>query len=104
MSVLYRVGDKVRVLSRDELIKKCGKPNRDGDIYDDEHRDYFWSTLFNCCNSVATINDIDDITGELRLDIRDKRGGHAWIYPWFVQPLPPLPDADFSLNFEDIFV
>lgn len=103
MSVSYRVGDKVRILSRMEPMEKCGVPDKYSDIYDAEFGDVFFDRMFDVCNSVGTIVHVDDISGLLCIEGESWANiTFRWMSPNFVQPLSP-DTKDLTLNFEDIF-
>lgn len=102
MSVSYRVGDRVRVLTWMELMKRCGAPNEVGDICDGELGGVFSGFMFDYCNSVGTICHVK-AEGSLFVEVENEaRKAFLWMSPNFVQPLSP-DTADLSLNFEDIF-
>lgn len=102
MSFSYHIGDKVRILSWMELMEKCGEPDKDGDICDDEFGDVFLGRMFDYCNSVGAVVRVDE-GGFLLIEVGTDKS-YWWMSPNFVQLLPPKPDTkDLTLNFEDIF-
>lgn len=102
MSVSYHVGDKVRILSWDELEEKF-RTDEDGDICADsgEYAEIFLKRMSKYCNCTATVIAVCTNVG-VALDIPTPVGSYWWVSESFVQLLPPDP-KDLSLNFEDIF-
>lgn len=104
MSVSYRVGDKVRILSWDEMEEKFGKADEQGYIQDDND-DVFWDEFIDYTDTTATVVDVgvdSEGIGALKIKLDEFTYDFGWISPSFVQPLRP-DDKDLPLNFEDIF-
>lgn len=57
---MFNIGDRVRILSWEELIEKWGKPNLSGDILikHDTVRVYFNHDMRILCDHVDTIREI----------------------------------------------